>query len=186
MDEVTHLIPALSSTVQSFLQGISDATGAPMQDLSIAPKAPDFSLDIPSAPVGGPVVPIPKPPFAESPVPPFQQQQHYQQPQYQQPQYQQPQYQQPQYQSPPPQQQHYAPPQVQQPPPPAAAGGGYSRPGYVAPVTPPGPPVSNSDPRVKDVIEICAFAVAALKVIYRKIVIIFVTNLFLAQRNGLG
>jgi len=129
--------------------------GTPSADVPSAPKS-DYSFDIPSAPVGGPVVPIPRPPFAASPTPMNQYQQNYQQAPPAQPQQQQQPGQYPGYSQPQQQNMSFQPP-------PTVASGGYNRPGYVAAAVPSTPPATNTDPRVKDVIEICAFAVAALK-----------------------
>lgn len=119
-------------------------------------------FDIPSAPVGAALHPlpspqqvvspsdIPRPPFSSSPTPPPTSTPYVLPPPSHQQQFSQQQQQNQQNSYP----QHSAP----------TSGGGYHRPGYVAALVPAGSPVSNSDPRIKDSIELCNFAIAALKV----------------------
>jgi hypothetical protein len=131
-----------------------------MNDLSIGDdNGAGGGYDIPSAPVGAALQPlpspqqvvspsdIPRPPFSSSPTPPTSAPYILPAPSHQQ------QFSQQQ------QQQQY---QNNHPQP--TSNSGYQRPGYVAAQVPAGSPVSNSDPRIKDSIELCNFAIAALKV----------------------
>ncbi len=139
-------------------QDISDVSAVDESNVAQSSLTSSASFEIPSAPVGAAVVSIPKAPFSVSPTP-LQQQQtlQYQQQQQQQQQHQQQHQQQPPHFSPPLSvaTNHFMPPAQQ---------GGYNRPGYVSPSIPSGSPVVNTDPRVKDSIELCSFAIAALKV----------------------